>query len=98
MKFNNCSFMSVRIFTKKKKMDQKESVRLNKAISDSGYCSRREADVLIEKGRVTLNGKQAVLGDRVYPEDEVKIDGKPIDRKSTRLNSSHVKISYAVFC
>src|SRR5690606_34069113 len=71
--------------TKKKKMDQKESVRLNKAISDSGYCSRREADVLIEKGRVTLNAKQAVLGDRVYPEDEIKIDGKPIKENTNEV-------------
>lgn len=57
-------------------MTDPDSVRLNKAISDSGLCSRRQADKMIEKGRVTLNGKTAVLGDRVSPEDEVRVDGK----------------------
>lgn len=42
----------------------------------SGYCSRREADTLIETGRVTINGKTAGLGDRVMPEDEIRVDGK----------------------
>ena len=55
-----------------------ESVRLNKAISDSGYCSRRQADKLIEQGRVAINGKPTGLGDRVMPEDVVTVDGKPI--------------------
>src|SRR5690554_594748 len=59
-------------------MHHPDSVRLNKAISDSGYCSRREADKVIEKGRVTINGKLGRLGDRVMPEDEVRIDGKLI--------------------
>ncbi|MCH2215688.1 MAG: 23S rRNA pseudouridine(2604) synthase RluF [Flavobacteriales bacterium] len=52
-----------------------ESIRLNKAISDSGYCSRREADKLIEKGRVTLNGKAVKLGDRAMPSDVIHVDG-----------------------
>ncbi len=55
-----------------------DSVRLNKAISDSGYCSRRQADKLIEQGRVAINGKPTGLGDRVMPEDVVTVDGKPI--------------------
>lgn len=59
-------------------MHHPDSVRLNKAISDSGYCSRREADTLIEKGRVTINGEQGGLGDRVMPDDEVRVDGKLI--------------------
>lgn len=59
-------------------MHHPDSVRLNKAISDSGYCSRREADTLIEKGRVTINGEKAGLGDRVMPDDEVRVDGKLI--------------------
>lgn len=60
-------------------MHHPDSVRLNKAISDSGLCSRREADALIEKGRVTLNGSSAKLGDRVMPDDKVHVDGKLIN-------------------
>lgn len=59
-------------------MHHPDSVRINKAISDSGYCSRREADTLIEKGRVTINGEKSTLGDRVMPDDEVRVDGKLI--------------------
>ncbi|AFL79592.1 pseudouridine synthase family protein [Aequorivita sublithincola DSM 14238] len=59
-------------------MNHPDSVRINKAISDSGFCSRREADTLIEKGRVTINGEKSTLGDRVMPGDTVCVDGKPI--------------------
>ncbi|NNM23015.1 MAG: 23S rRNA pseudouridine(2604) synthase RluF [Flavobacteriaceae bacterium] len=59
-------------------MNHPDSVRLNKAISDSGFCSRRQADTHIEKGKVTINGVVAGLGDRVMPGDEVKVDGKLI--------------------
>mgnify|MGYP000291572741 CR=1 FL=1 len=59
-------------------MHHPESVRINKAISDSGYCSRRQADVLIEKGLVTINEEVATLGDRVMPEDVIKVNGEPI--------------------
>ena len=55
-----------------------DSKRLNKAISDSGYCSRRQADKLIEQERVTVNGKIATLGDRAMPEDVIEVDGKLI--------------------
>jgi|TARA_R110002110_G_scaffold67094_20_gene183368 23S rRNA pseudouridine2604 synthase len=57
-------------------MNHPDSTRLNKAISDSGYCSRRQADVLIENGRVTINGEVKTLGDRAMPDDEIRIDGK----------------------
>jgi len=53
-------------------------VRLNKAISDTGYCSRRKADKIIEQDRVTINGVKGVLGSKVAPGDVVKVDGKPI--------------------
>lgn len=52
--------------------------RLNKFISNSGYCSRREADKLIEAGNVTINGKRAKLGDRVLPRQIVKVNGLQI--------------------
>lgn len=47
--------------------------RLNKYISGSGYCSRREADKLIEEGHVTINGKRASIGMRVLPGQQVKV-------------------------
>lgn len=59
-------------------MHHPDSKRLNKAISDSGYCSRRQADVLIEQGRVKLNGEPVSLGDRAMPNDEIHVDGKLI--------------------
>ncbi len=54
------------------------NTRLNKAISSTGYCSRREADKLIEQGLVTVNGKPAELGLRVTEEDEIRIRGRRI--------------------
>jgi 23S rRNA pseudouridine2604 synthase len=57
------------------------SISLNKFISDTGICSRREADKLILEGRVTLNGIKATLGNRAMASDEVKIDGNPIKNK-----------------
>lgn len=59
-------------------MEKPNTIRLNKAISDTGYCSRREADKLIEQGKVTINGKLGVLGDRVLENDDVQVDGKSI--------------------
>ncbi len=55
-----------------------ELIRFNKFISDSGLCSRREADKLIEECRVSLNGRDAFLGDKVAPGDKVIVDGKLI--------------------
>ena len=50
-------------------------IRINKFFTAQGTCSRREADTLIEKGRVTINGRVAVLGDRVGPHDVITKDG-----------------------
>jgi 23S rRNA pseudouridine2604 synthase len=58
-----------------------KAVRLNKYISETGVCSRREADKWIEAGRVTLNGVPAMLGHKVAQGDEVRIDGNPIGAK-----------------
>lgn len=59
-------------------MHHPDSTRLNKAISDSGFCSRRQADTHIEKGQVTVNGELAGLGDRVMPGDVISVNGKLI--------------------
>ena len=56
-------------------------MRLNKYISETGVCSRREADKWIEAGRVTLNGARASLGTQVADGDEVRIDGVSIGIK-----------------
>ena len=56
-------------------------MRLNKYISEAGICSRREADKLIEAGRVTLNGQPATLGTQVGDGDEVCVDGDLIGAK-----------------
>jgi len=55
-----------------------EGTRLNKFISETGMCSRREADVLIERGRVKVNGKVAEMGTRVTAADKVEVQGKLI--------------------
>ncbi len=54
--------------------------RLNKYISGSGYCSRREADQLIKDGHVTLDGRRATIGMRVLPGQKVKVHGELITR------------------
>lgn len=55
------------------------STRLNKYISESGICSRREADRYIEQGNVFINGKRAKVGDQVFPGDKVKVNGQSIE-------------------
>lgn len=55
------------------------TIRLNKYISESGVCSRREADRYIEQGNVYVNGKRAKVGDQVKPGDKVKVNGQPIE-------------------
>ena len=63
------------------------SISLNKFISDTGYCSRREADNLIREGRVMLNDQVAVTGNRFSPGDVVEVDGSLItpDNKGKRV-------------
>jgi 23S rRNA pseudouridine2604 synthase len=60
-------------------------VRINKYISESGLCSRREADAWIEAGRVSVNGEIAVLGTKVGPGDEVRVDGRPLRSRPQRV-------------
>ncbi len=63
------------------------SIRLNKAISDTGYCSRREADKLIDQGRVMVNESRGNLGDRVSLIDKLIVDGKLLKRAE---NTSYI--------
>lgn len=59
--------------------------RLNKYISETGYCSRREADRLIEQGRVTINGSIPEMGTKVLPGDDVLVDGNPLKKKDKSI-------------
>jgi 23S rRNA pseudouridine2604 synthase len=59
-------------------MEDTNLTRLNKYLSEAGYCSRRAADKLIEEGRVTINGVVPEMGTKVSPNDEVCVDGKLI--------------------
>lgn len=61
-----------------------EGKRLNKFIGETGFCSRREADALIDENRVTVNGKPAEMGMKVTDDDEVRIDGKLIREKNEK--------------
>lgn len=58
--------------------------RINKFLSESGFCSRREADKLLEQGRITINGIVPELGTKVSSEDEIRVDGKLIREKTEK--------------
>lgn len=71
-------------------MDEPQSTRINKYLSEVGYCSRRAADRLIEEGSVTINGKIPEMGTKVSPEDEVRVKGVLISSS----NEEHVYIAF----
>ncbi|KFN42845.1 23S rRNA pseudouridine(2604) synthase RluF [Arenimonas oryziterrae] len=69
-------------------------MRLNKHISESGYCSRREADRLIAEGRVLLNGKRPGIGAQVEEGDKVVIDGQELRKRAAGAGArKHVYIA-----
>ena len=59
-------------------MNEPKTTRINKYLSQAGYCSRRAADKLIEQGRVTINGKVPEMGTKIVAGDEVYVDGEAI--------------------
>lgn len=65
--------------TDNNKQTEENLIRLNKFIASAGYCSRRQADRLIEAGKVLLNGNKAELGAKVSSRDEVIVEGKLLD-------------------
>ena len=71
-------------------MSEKQSVRINKYLSEAGFCSRREADKLIDAGAVKINGKIPEMGTKVFTEDVVTVNGKEIKRKE----SEHIYIAF----
>ncbi len=58
--------------------------RINKFLSETGYCSRREADKLLEDGRITINGIIPEMGTKVSIHDEVRVDGKLVREKNEK--------------
>ena len=66
-----------------------EPIRINKFLSEIGYCSRREADKLIEQGRVKINGAVPEMGTKVTDADQVSVDGKEVNSRK----KSHVYLA-----
>lgn len=64
---------------------EEKLTRLNKYLSEVGYCSRRAADKLIDEGRVTINGKVPEMGTKVKPSDIVHVDGTQITNSKTEF-------------
>ena len=62
-------------------LNKREPVRLNKYLSEAGVCSRREADRLIERGRVTVDGKLALTGMKIIPGQEVRVGNRIISKQ-----------------
>jgi 23S rRNA pseudouridine2604 synthase len=63
---------------------EEKLTRLNKFLSETGFCSRREADKLIEQGLVTINGSVPEMGTKVTSQDEVRVNGKLIREKTSK--------------
>ena len=66
-------------------LQKKEPVRLNKYLSEAGVCSRREADRLIESGRVTVDGQRAQTGMRITPGQVVKVGRKTVSKQDEMI-------------
>ncbi len=60
-------------------------MRINNYISSTGLCSRRQADELIKQGRVKINSNIATIGQKVYPEDRVEVNGKLLKLEKTNI-------------
>ncbi len=71
-------------------MEEEKSTRINKYLSEIGYCSRRAADDLILQRRVTINGCVPEMGTKIVAGDVVKVDGKPV----TAPDDKHVYIAF----
>ena len=72
-------------------MNNDDSISINKYISSTGYCSRREADQIIEQGRVMINGVLAISGNRVVEGDKVMVDGSYLKIKNKRVYIAYNK-------
>ena len=64
--------------------DKIQKTRINKYLSEVGYCSRRAADKLIDQGRVTVNGSVPEMGTKISASDDVRVDGKPVTKSQEK--------------
>jgi len=71
------------------------ATRINKYLSEVGYCSRRRADRLIEEGKVTINGKVTEIGSKVEDDDKVEVEGQRI-KKSTKQKKIYLAFNKPV--
>lgn len=71
-------------------MSELQGIRINKYLSEVGFCSRRAADKLIEEGSVTINGKVPEMGTKIFPGDEIRVNGKLISAPK----EEHVYIAF----
>ena len=71
-------------------MTESSGTRINKYLSEVGFCSRREADKLIDAGRVTINGNVPEMGTKINPGDQIRVDGKLISEPE----EEHVYIAF----
>ena len=62
-----------------------EKIRINKYLSEAGFCSRREADSLIQAGRVTVDGHKAEPGEKITSDTVVYVDGKPVEKTKEKV-------------
>lgn len=88
-----CNIVSIKKQSIRYPMSSESGKRLNKYISDTGLCSRREADKLIEQKRVSVNNQPPELGTKIGPQDEVRVDGKLI-KAVAEDKSDRVYIAY----
>lgn len=70
---------------KTERTDQKLAIRINKYLSEAGVCSRREADRMIEQGRITVDGKPVVAGQKVEEGQAIFVDGNPVNPTKERI-------------
>lgn len=69
----------------KEQKSNTEEIRLNKFLSDAGFCSRRQADRLIEEGHVKVNNETALMGQKVTLLDKITVDGKEVSREEEQI-------------
>lgn len=74
--------------------ERMNGIRMNKYLAQCGICSRRDADLLIQAGRVCVNGRLAQNGDRITREDQILVDGKVVDGSCCFERSNTVVLAY----
>ena len=67
-------------------MEENSLIRINKYLSEIGFCSRRRADDLIEQGRVKVNGKLAVMGEKISGREEIRVNNKAVKKPEKKKN------------